>query len=197
MSYTNNFNSTSLKLNVDTKFPLIPGGFQPQNSKSVAKHMSRLNSSIRDDPLRNLQRNSLDHTKSLHVPAPILSHYDLWTVSALYTRYSTFPCWNQRLRIQSLITFNPHPCQSLLTTNPNSKFLKYSTQRLTTAIIPANYCILSVGQGMRVLMKKLLGYSLPNSDTLPNLLQTFTLHTQPNMALCQVFPNFNLKPFGV
>src|SRR5882724_10696365 len=32
-SCTNNFNSTLLKLNVDTKFPLIPDGFPPRNSK--------------------------------------------------------------------------------------------------------------------------------------------------------------------
>src|SRR5882724_1968776 len=71
MSCTNNFNSTLLKLNVDTKFPLIPDGFRPRNSKSVAKHTSRPNSSIRHDHPRNSQRNSSDCTKSLHVPAPI------------------------------------------------------------------------------------------------------------------------------
>src|SRR5882724_266689 len=157
MSCTNNFNSTSLKLNVDTKLPLIPNGFRPQNSKSVAKHMSKLNSSIRHDLPGNSQRNSLDHTKSLHDPAPIPSRYDFWTVSMLYTQYSTFPCWNQQFRIRSLTAFNPHPRQSLSTTNPNSKSRKYLTQKLTTAIVPANYCILSVGQGMRVLTKKLLG----------------------------------------
>src|SRR5882724_8452532 len=135
--------------------------------------------------------------KSLHVLAPIPSHYDFWTVSALYTWYSMFPCWNQQLQIRSLIAFNPHLCQSLLTTNLNSKFPKYSTQRLTTAVVPANYCILSIGQSMRVLTKKLLGYSLLNLDMLPNLSQTFTLHTQPNLALCQVFPNFDLQPSGV
>src|SRR5882724_3801189 len=158
-SCTNNFNSTSLKLNVDTKLLLIPEGFWPRNSKSVAKHMSKLNSSIRHDLPRTSQRNSLDRTKSLHDPAPIPSCYDFRTVSVLYTRYSTFPCWNQRFRIRSLIAFNPHPRQSLLTTNPNSKSQKYLTQKLTTAVISANYCILSVGQGIRVLMKK-LGYSL-------------------------------------
>src|SRR5882724_2267653 len=96
-SCTNNFNSTSLKLNVDTKLLLIADGFRPQNSKLVAKHTLRLNYSIQHNLPRNSQRNSLDHMKSLHVLAPILSHYDFRTVSALYTRYSTFPCWNQRL----------------------------------------------------------------------------------------------------
>src|SRR5882724_12382032 len=118
MSCTNNFNSTWLKLNIDTKLPLIPDGFRPRNSKLVAKHTSRLNSSVRHGPPRNSQRNSLDCMKSLHVLAPILSCYDFWTVSTLYTRYSTFPCWNQRFRIRSLIAFNPHPRQSLWTTNP-------------------------------------------------------------------------------
>src|SRR5882724_8284528 len=149
-SCTNNFNSTSLKLNVDTKFPLIPDGFRPQNSKSVAKHTSRLNFSVPHDPPRNLQRNSLDCMKSLHDLAPIPSCYDFRTVSVLYTRYSTFPCWNQRFRIRSLIAFNPHPRQSLSTMNLNLKSQKYSTQKLITAVVPANYCILSNGQGMRV-----------------------------------------------
>jgi len=197
MSCTNNFNSTLLKLNIDTKFPLIPDGFRPQNSKSVAKHMSWLNSSVQHDPPRNSQRNSLDCTKSLHNPAPIPSRYDFRTVFMLYTRYSMFPCWNQQFRIQSLIAFNPHPCQSLLTMNPNSKSRKYSTQRLTTTIVPANYCILSVGQGMRVLTKKLLGYSLPNLDMLPNWSWISTLHIQPNLALCQVFLDSDLQPSGV
>src|SRR5882724_3584300 len=98
-SCTNNFNSTSLKLNVDTKLPLIPDGFWPRNSKSVAKHTSRLNSSVQHNLPRNLQRNSLDHMKSLHAPAPIQLHYDFWTVFVLCTRYSMFPCWNRQLRI--------------------------------------------------------------------------------------------------
>src|SRR5882724_4816284 len=135
-SCTNNFNSTSLKLSVDTKLPLIPDGFRPWNSKLVAKHTSRLNSSVRHDPPRKSQRNSLDHTKSLHDLAPIPSCYDFWTVFVLYTQYSMFPCWNQQLRIRSLIAFNPHPCQALLMMNPNSKFPKYLTQRLTTSIVP-------------------------------------------------------------
>src|SRR5882724_261641 len=80
-SCTNNFNSTSLKLNDNTKFPLIPDGFWPRNSKSVAKHTSMLNSSAQHDPPRNSQRNSLDHTKSLQVLAPIPSCYDFQTLS--------------------------------------------------------------------------------------------------------------------
>src|SRR5882724_6128547 len=82
-------------------------------------------------------------------------------------------------------------------TNPNSKSRKYSTPRMTTAVVPANYCILSIGQGMRVLMKKLLGYLLLNSDMLLNWSQISTLHTQPNLALCQVFPNSDLQPSSV
>src|SRR5882724_1783146 len=100
-----------------------------------------------------------------------------------------FPCWNQQLRIRSLIAFNLHLCQSLLTMNPNVKFRKYLTQRLTTVVEPANYCNLSVGQGMRVLTKKLLGSSLPNS------LWISTLHTHPSLALCQVFPDSDSATF--
>src|SRR5882724_5645957 len=81
--------------------------------------------------------------------------------------------------------------------NLNSKFPKYSTQRLTTTVVPAKYCILSVGQGMKVLTKKLLGYSLPNLDMLPNWSWISTLHIQPNLALCQVFLDSDLQPSSV
>src|SRR5882724_6834647 len=81
--------------------------------------------------------------------------------------------------------------------NPNSKSRKYSTQKLTTAVVPANYCILSIGQGMRVLMKKLLGYSLLNLDMLPNWSWISTLHIQPNLALCQVSLDSDLQPSSV
>src|SRR5882724_5058745 len=106
--------------------------------------------------------------KSLHSLAPTLSLSDFQTVSVLYTWSSTSQCWNQQLRIQFLIGFNPHPCQSLSTMNQNSKSPKSSTPRLTTNIMPASYCILSIGQGMRALTKKLPGFSLPNLDMLPN-----------------------------
>src|SRR5882724_2582223 len=71
--------------------------------------------------------------------------------------------------------------------NQNSKSLKSSIPRLTTDVIPASYCILSIGQVMRELMKKHPGSSLPSSDMLPNLLWTSTLHIQPSLALFQVF----------
>src|SRR5882724_2820749 len=83
--------------------------------------------------------------------------------------------------------FNPHPHQSLLMMNWNSKSLKSLIPRLTTDVVPASYCILSIGQGMRALMKKLPGSSLPSSDMLPNLLQIFTLHIQPSLVPFQVF----------
>src|SRR5882724_3821389 len=83
--------------------------------------------------------------------------------------------------------FNSHPYQSLSMMNWNSNFMKSSTPRLTTVIMPACYCILSIGQGMRALTKKISGYLLPNSDMLQNLLWTSTLHTWPSMTLCQVF----------
>src|SRR5882724_12696041 len=102
--------------------------------------------------------------KSLHFLAPIPSLSDFQTVSALYTWFSMSQCWNQQLQIQFPIMFNPHPCQSLLMTNWNLKSLKSLTPRLTTDVVPASYCILSVGQGMRALMKKLPGSSLPNLD---------------------------------
>src|SRR5882724_13628952 len=62
--------------------------------------------------------------------------------------------------------------QSLLMMNQNLKFQKSLTPRLTNAVVPASYCILSVGQGIRALMKKLTGYSPLNLDTLLNSLQT-------------------------
>ena len=51
----------------------------------------------------------------------------------------------------------------------------------------ASYCILSIGQVMRTLMKKLSGSSLLNLDMLLNLLWISTLHIQPSLVLFQVF----------
>src|SRR5882724_5523684 len=105
--------------------------------------MSRLYFSVQHNLPRKFLINSLDCMKSLHFWAPIPSPYDFWTVSALYTQFSMYPCWNQQLQIQFLIMFNPCPCQSLLTTNQNLKSPKPSTPKLTTVDMPINYCILS------------------------------------------------------
>ena len=132
--------------------------------------------------------------KSLHSLAPTQSPYDFQTVSMLYTQFSTYLCWNQ----QFLIMFNPHSHKSLsmICVNQNSKSPKYCTQILTTVIAPANYCILSVGQGMRALTKKLPGYLLLISDMLLNLLlHISTLHVQPSLALFQVFDSGTLHKF--
>src|SRR5882724_11792089 len=95
--------------------------------------------------------------------------------------------------------FNRHPHQSLSTMNWNSKSPKSSTPRLTTDIMPASYCILSIVQGMRALTKKLPGSSLPNSDMLPNSLRISTLPIQPSLVHCQIFDlgafHFNLKSY--
>src|SRR5882724_9785267 len=88
--------------------------------------------------------------------------------------------------------FNPQPRQSLLMMNQNLKSPKSSTPRLTTNIVPASYCILSVGQVMRALTKKLPGSSLPSSDMLLNLLRISTLHIQPSLVLFQVFDSGTL-----
>src|SRR5882724_3299057 len=161
--------------------------------------MSRLNSSIQHDLQRSYPINSLVHMTSLHSLAPILSLSDFQTVSELYTWFSTSQCWNQQLRIRSPIKFNPHPCQSLSTMNWNSKSPKSSTPRLTTDIMPASYCILSVGQGMRAPTKKLPGSSLLNLDMLLNSLQISTLPIQPSLILCQAFDlgtfHFSLKSY--
>src|SRR5882724_7154406 len=115
----------------------------------------------------------------------------------LYTQFSTSQCWNQQLRIQFPITFNPHPHQSLSMMNWNSKSPKSSTPRSTTNIMPASYCSLSIGQGMRALTNKLPGSSLLSSDMLLNLLWISTLHIQPSWVLFQVFDSsalhFHLK----
>src|SRR5882724_8177110 len=150
-------------------------------------------------PPRNYPINSLGHTKSLHFLALIQSLSNFQRVSALYTQYFTSQCWNQQLQIRFLIVFNPHPHQSLSMMNQNLKSLKSLTPRLTTDVVPASYCILSVGQGMRALMKKLPGSSLPNLDMFPKSLWISTLHIQPSLVLCQVFDlgafHFNLKSY--
>src|SRR5882724_6263159 len=46
-----------------------------------------------------------------------------------------------------------------------------------------------------LVLKKPPGYSLPNSDKLPNSSWTSTLHTQPSLALCQVFPDSDFATF--
>jgi len=137
--------------------------------------------------------------KSLHFLTPILSLSDFQTISTLYTQSSTSQCWNQKLQIQFPIGFNPHPCQSLSTMNWILKSLKSSTPRFTTDVVPASYCILSVGQGMRALMKKLPGSVLPNLDMLTNSLWISTLPIQPSLVHCQIFDlgtfHFNLKSY--
>src|SRR5882672_741598 len=129
MNFIKNFGSTSLKLNVDTKIPLIPDDFQLQNSRLVATLTSRLNSSIQHDLPRSFPINSLDHTKSLHDPAPIPSLSNFQTVSMLYTRFSTSQCWNQKPPIQSPIKSSPHCHRLQSTMNLNSKFPKSSIPR--------------------------------------------------------------------
>src|SRR5882724_1659410 len=137
--------------------------------------------------------------KSLHFLTPILSLSDFQKVSALYTQSSMSQCWNQQLQIQFPISFNHHPHQSLSTMNWNLKSLKSSTPRFTTDVVPASYCILSVGQGMRALMKKLPGSMLPNLDMLTNSLWISTLPIQPSLVHCQIFDlgtfHFNLKSY--
>src|SRR5882724_732324 len=161
--------------------------------------MSRLNSSIQHDLQRSYPINSLVHMTSLHSLAPILSLSDFQTVSELYTWFSTSQCWNQQLRIRFPIEFNPHPRQSLSMMDWNLKSPKSSTPRLTTDIVPASYCILSIGQVMRALTKKLPGSLLPNSDMLPNSLWISTLPIQPNLVHCEIFDlgafHFKLKSY--
>src|SRR5882724_347405 len=181
MSYTNNSDNTLPMLNVDTKLPLIPNDYRLWNSRLEATFMSRLNSSVQHDLRRSYPINSLVCMKSLHSLAPILSLSNFRTVSELYTQSSTSQCWNQQLQIRFPIEFNAHPRQSLSTMNRNSKSPKSSTPRLTTDVVPASYCILSVGQGMRALTKKLPGSSLPNS------LRISTLPIHPRLVHCQIF----------
>src|SRR5882724_4725599 len=133
-SYTNNLDNTLPMLNVDTKLPLIPNDYWLWNSRLEATFTSRLNSSIQHNLPRSYLINSLDHMKSLHFLAPILSLSDFQTVSALYTQSSTSQCWNQQLQIQIPIGFNPHPHQSLSMMNWNLKALKSSTPRFTTDV---------------------------------------------------------------
>src|SRR5882672_8293346 len=95
-NFIKNFGSTSLKLNVDTKLPLIPDDYWLRNSRLVATLTSRLNSSVRHDLPGSFLINSLDHIKSLHDLAPIPSLSDFRTVSVLYTQFSMSQCWNQQ-----------------------------------------------------------------------------------------------------
>jgi len=132
--------------------------------------------------------------------APTLSLSDFQTVSELYIRSSTF---NVGTSNSDPIPdrFQPPPPPIIVNDERNSKSPKSSTPRLTTDVMPASYCILSDGQVMRALTKKLPGSSLPNSDMLPNSLRISTLPIQPSLVLCQVFDlgtfYFNLKSIEV
>jgi len=64
------------------------------------------------------------------------------------------------------------------------KSLKSSTPKLTTKGDANSY--LSVGQGMKVLMKKPLGYRQPNSIMHKNLLQISILVTPENPDLYKI-----------
>jgi len=161
--------------------------------------MSRLNSCIWHDLTRKLSDKFLGPYKILALPGT--HSITLWLLDSLRTVHPIFhismlepatpnpiPDWVQ-----------PPPHQSLLRMNWNLKSLKSSIPRLTTDVMPASYWILSIGQGMRALMKKLPGSSLPSSDMLPNLLQISTLHIQPSLVLFQAFDlgalHFNLKSY--
>ena len=81
----------------------------------------------------------------------------------------------------------PPPLPITVNDEPEFEIPKSLTPILTTIVVPAGYGILSIGQVMRALMKKIAGYSLLNSDMLPNSSWTPTLCTQPSLALFQVF----------
>jgi len=78
--------------------------------------------------------------------------------------FRTVPCCTPSFPVSMLepatpnlipITFNPTPT-NIVDDKLDSKSPKSSTPRLTTNVMPAGYCIFSIGQGMRALMKKLL-----------------------------------------
>ena len=182
-------------LNVNTNSWPTPDVFRPRNSRLVVKPLSKLSFSVRHDPQRSFLRNSLDRMRSLHDPAHTPSPYDFQTVFVLYTRYSTSQCWSQPFRTLFPIESSLLHLWSWSTTNRNSRSPRYWTPRLTTVNVPANYCTLSVGQATKAQMKKPCGYSLPNSDTLPNLLRNSTPSTPPSLALCQNSPDSGFLMF--
>src|SRR6266481_6710306 len=74
--------------------------------------------------------------------------------------------------------------------NRNLRFPKSWTPRSTKDTVPANYCILSIGQVMKALTKKPHGYSLLSYATLPNLFPISMLHTRQSLAHSQVSTDF-------
>src|SRR5882672_2555045 len=123
-NYTTNSSNTLLKLNVNTKLPLIPDNYWLQNSRLVAKLMSRLNYSVQHDLPRSFPINSLDCMKSLHDPVPIPSLSNFQTVFMLYTQFSMSQCWNQQPPTQFPVESSPHLCRLQSMMNLNSKFPK-------------------------------------------------------------------------
>jgi len=122
--------------------------------------------------------------KSLHSLTPILSFSQL--PDSLCAVHQFFPHLNVGTRksksIPDCIQPPPPPIMSMMTEFEISEILD---SRLTTNVVLASYCILSVGQGMRHWQRTLdpcfwLGHaSKPIAD--------FTLHIQPSLILCQVF----------
>jgi len=143
--------------------------------------MWRLNSSVQHDPQKNYQIISLDWYKILALAGT--HSVTLWLLGQSLHCTPGFPCpmLNQQLWIWFPIAFNPTPANHCWwwTEFEISEIL---TPRLTTNIIPASYCILSIGQGIRALTKKLPGSSLLSLDMLPNLLWISTLHIQPSLV---------------
>ena len=182
-------------LNIDINSRPTPDDSRPRNSRQAVKPSSKLSSSVQHNPPRNSLRNSLDRTRSLHDQAHTPSLYDFWTVSTLYTQFSMSPCWSQPFQTPFLIECSLLHLRLWSTTNRNLRFLRYWTPRSTTVDVPVNYCTLSVGQATKAQMRKPRGYSLPNSDTLPNLFQNSTPSTLPNLALCQNFPDSSFLMF--
>jgi len=122
--------------------------------------------------------------KSLH-PGTHSITYDFQKVSVLYTQYSMFPCWNQQPWIQSQSHSTP-PSSIKCQWQPEFEMSEILDSKIDNHCCACKLCILSVGQVMRTLMKKLPDTCFPNSDMLPNSFQTSTQPTQPSLSLCQV-----------
>jgi hypothetical protein len=132
---------------------------------------------------RNLQKNSLDPSKSLPKQVPTHLPFDSLPVCDPSTPSFMSLCLNLPLQTPSPGENQLRTLRSSSTENQSMRSLKFWTPGLTKGT-SANYCTLFGGLGMKAQMKKLHGYQPPNSDMLMKSSWTFMMLILLSLVLC-------------
>jgi hypothetical protein len=176
----------------DTKSLLTSDELLPQTSKLENTSTSKLNSSAPPDPRRSLPKRTWDLLRSSPKLAHTPSHSASQTLCAQFIQCFMSRCLKSQLQTPFRTEFNLLHLRSLSMENQNSKSLKSWTPRLTNVDTFASYCTWYIGLVMKVLMKKLLGSSLRNSEMHRKSLRTFIKHILISLDLT---PHNPLTPF--